>query len=266
MHHVKTTLDSSKKLEKCLLRSCYQDNLEVMLHRWLERVFYSLVHKMCHARLLISMDRSKFLVRDFLQVCGIKGYGSAFESLFEHIAGRLQRAGVLHFDMERMLHRSVREEYIMGASRSILAHFWIVGLKQACHPTRDILEPNQEYIQILLQTVHPERNLVRNTRVTFTLLPPGGNGNGQASSTPPPKFTPGPAQGHPPEENPVRNHGSTFTLLSTPPCKLVQCYRQTVFPLLWLLTSFQRLCHHNYLYHRPDLRFRRQSSRWPSLR
>ncbi len=129
MHYVKITLDSSKKPERRLRRSCYKNNLEAILLSWLQRIFDSLVHDLCHARLPTFIDRSKFLVRDFLQVYGIEGYGSAFESLFELIAGRLQRANVLHFDMERMLHRSVREKYIIGASKSMQAHLLIVGLK-----------------------------------------------------------------------------------------------------------------------------------------
>ncbi len=65
---------------------------------------------MCHARLLLSMDRSQFFVEDFLRVYGSKGHGSAFESLFKHVAGTLERADVLHLDMQRMLHRSVRDD------------------------------------------------------------------------------------------------------------------------------------------------------------
>lgn len=110
VHHVKITLDPSKKPARSLLLCCYQSDLEVVLPDWLERVFGSLVHELCHARLLIFMDRSQFFVRDFLRVDGSKGHGTAFESLFKHVAWVLQREGVLDFDMQRMLHRSVRDD------------------------------------------------------------------------------------------------------------------------------------------------------------
>lgn len=63
-----------------------------------------------------------------------------------------------------------------------------------------------------------------------------------ASSTLRPSFTASPVQDHPPEQNPVRSYGLTFTVISTPPWKLVSCYSQTILPLLWLLGSLQRLC------------------------
>lgn len=110
VHHVEITLDPSKKPERSPLRRCYQNDLEAVLPDWLERVFGSLVHELCHARLLIFMDRSQFFVRDFLRVYGSKGHGTAFESLFKHVAGILQREGVLNFDMQRMLDRPVRDD------------------------------------------------------------------------------------------------------------------------------------------------------------
>lgn len=110
VHCVDITSEPSKEPERSLLRRCYQNDPEAMLPEWLERVFGSLVHERCHARLLTSRDRSELLVRDFLELYGIAGHGSAFEGLFGHIAGTLQRAGVLRFDMELLLHRPVRED------------------------------------------------------------------------------------------------------------------------------------------------------------
>ncbi len=110
VHYVTITLDPSKKPERSLLRRCYQNDIDAVLPEWLERVFGSLVHEMCHARLLLSMDRLQFFVGDFLRVYGSKGHGLAIESLFKHVAGTLERADMLHFDMQRMLHRSVRDD------------------------------------------------------------------------------------------------------------------------------------------------------------
>lgn len=111
--------------------------------------------------------------------------------------------------------------------------------------------------------------LMLGAQATASISPPSAPPTAPAppaSSRPLPKPAPDPASRRPLGKDPVRNNGTTFTLLSTPPRKLVQCYRQTVSPLLWVLTCFQRLFHHNYLHHGPDLRIRRQSSLWPSLR
>jgi len=108
--------------------------------------------------------------------------------------------------------------------------------------------------------------LMMGAQATASISPPSAPPAAPASSAPVPKPTPDPASRRPLGKNPIRNNGTTFTLLSTPPRKLVQCYCQTVSPLLWVLICFQRLFHHNYLHHRLDLRIRRQSSLWPSLR
>lgn len=65
--------------------------------------------------------------------------------------------------------------------------------------------------------------LMKGAQATTSLSPPSALPAAQASSTPSARPAPSPAQGPRPGENPVRNHGAAFTLLSTPPRKLLQC-------------------------------------------
>lgn len=85
------------------------------------------------------------------------------------------------------------------------------------------------------------RALMLGAQATASISPPSAPPAAPAlfaSSTPLPKSAPDPALGRLSGKDPVRNNGATFTLLSTPRCKLVQSYRQTVFPMRWVLTCF----------------------------